>query len=461
MIKPQEGPQEAFLASEADITIYGGAAGGGKTWGLLAEPLRHIDNPHFNAVIFRRNAVQVRNEGGLWDASMRIYPIFGANPRGQMLEWTFPSGAVVRFAHLENENTVLSYQGAEIVLLGFDELTHFSQGQFFYMLSRNRTTCGVRPYVRATCNADSGSWVARLVEWWVDQSTGLAIPERSGILRWMVRINDEIRWGDTRQEMLDRFGADCEPKSFTFISSSLFDNQILVRADPGYLANLKALPKVDRERLLYGNWKISPSAGNAFRREWVDVIDAAELPPALTKVRGWDLAATPVTTESPDPDFTVGVLMGRDRENGHIYVIDGRSLRATAGGVEDAVANTAAQDGRDTIVSMPQDPGQAGKSQCLVYAKRLLRYRLRTSLESGDKETRFGPFSSACEHGNVTFVRGGWNAEFFDILEQFPTPGIHDDHADACSRAYNELLEERSPMRINPLALNRPFMMRR
>src|SRR5690554_534113 len=72
---PQAGPQEQFLKSKADIAIYGGAAGGGKTWALLLEPLSHIANPGFGGVIFRRTTVQVRNEGGLWDESARMYPL--------------------------------------------------------------------------------------------------------------------------------------------------------------------------------------------------------------------------------------------------------------------------------------------------------------------------------------------------------------------------------------------------
>src|ERR1700761_7399943 len=99
-ISPQPGPQMAFLASPADIAIYGGAAGGGKTWALLMEPLRHVANPDFGAVVFRRTTVQVRNPGGLWDESAKLYPLAGGAPKSHALEWRFPSGAKVRFSHL-------------------------------------------------------------------------------------------------------------------------------------------------------------------------------------------------------------------------------------------------------------------------------------------------------------------------------------------------------------------------
>lgn len=84
--RPQDGPQMAFLASRADICIYGGAAGGGKTWALLYEGARHADIKGFTGIIFRRNTVQVGNPGGLWDESMKMYPSFKARPIQQTLE---------------------------------------------------------------------------------------------------------------------------------------------------------------------------------------------------------------------------------------------------------------------------------------------------------------------------------------------------------------------------------------
>src|SRR5262245_2745167 len=103
-IRPQPGPQEAFLASSADITIYGGGAGGGKTFGLLREPLRHIRNAQFGAVVFRRTSPQIRNKGGLWDESQKLYPLLGAESRESVLDWRFPSAATVKFSHLQYDS---------------------------------------------------------------------------------------------------------------------------------------------------------------------------------------------------------------------------------------------------------------------------------------------------------------------------------------------------------------------
>lgn len=453
-LSPQDGAQRQFLASSADIVFYGGAAGGGKTWALIAEPLRHIKRPGFTAVIFRRNATQIFNPGGLWDEAFKLYPYFGGTPKLQRTEWVFPSGAYVRFGHLSEENTVYNWQGSQNCLICFDEITHFSESQFTYMLSRNRSVCGVKPYIRATCNPDADSWVKRYISWWINADNGYPIKERSGIVRYIARIDNEVKFAEKVEDLTSLYGSDCMPKSITFIPASLYDNKILMEANPDYLANLKGLSKVERERLLYGNWKIQPTAGNNFRREWVKVIEPEELPSKLHFVRGWDLAGTPVTPESPDPDYTTSVLMGKDNETGIIYVIHGFSMRDTPGKVEDAIANLSAQDGITTTVSLPQDPGQAGKAQCAAFSKKLARFHVKTSPESGDKEIRFRPFSAACEHGNVVFVRGDWNSEFFDYLEKFKTDGVHDDHADAMSRAYNTLQEGNGPMQINPAVLS-------
>lgn len=439
-IQPQQGPQERFLSSKADIAIYGGAAGGGKSWALLLEPLRHVTtNPEFSAVFFRRNTVQVRNPGGLWDESAKLYPIAGGSPVQHVLEWKWAKGGRVKFAHLEHDSTVYDWQGAQIPLICFDELTHFTKSQFFYLLSRNRSMCGVKPYVRASTNPDADSWVAEFIAWWISPETGLPIPERSGVVRWFVRINDSIQWGDSVEEIRERFGQDQEPKSVTFIAAKLSDNKALMAADPGYSANLKAQSAVERARLEDGNWKIRPAAGLYFRRQWVEVVDA--VPAGLDIVRYWDLAATE-KTDMNDPDWTVGIKLGADRQTGLWYVLGAVRMRESPLKVEQAIINTAKADSASVRIGLPQDPGQAGKSQAQYMVRQLAGYNASTRPERGDKVTRFGPFSAQCEAGNVKFLRGAWNDDVFTSLEGFPD-AAHDDDADACGGAFGMFVDNK------------------
>jgi hypothetical protein len=119
------------------------------------EPLRHIANENFGGLIFRRTSPQITNEGVLWDEAGKLYPLLAGNPRIGNLECRFPSGASVSFRHLQHEATKFDWQGAQIPFIGFDELTHFTKSQFFYMLSRNRSTCWGSALHPATCNADA------------------------------------------------------------------------------------------------------------------------------------------------------------------------------------------------------------------------------------------------------------------------------------------------------------------
>lgn len=237
-------------------------------------------------------------------------------PLSHTLEWKFGAGAVVRFAHLENESSVLNWQGSEIPLLGFDELTHFSQNQFFYMLSRNRSMCGVRPYVRATTNPDADSWVAEFISWWINQDTGFPISERSGKIRWFIRLNDKFIWADSAQSLIAEYGDKVQPKSVTFIAASIYDNKLLMDKDPGYLANLMALDSVQRERLLEGNWKIRRRLVGMFKESWIKF---AEIRPSTLNVY---IMCDPASSKKKKSDNTAMAVIGVDAARNK-YLLDG------------------------------------------------------------------------------------------------------------------------------------------
>lgn len=431
-LSPQPGPQYDFLECNADICIYGGAAGSGKTFAVLMEPIYHLHVKHFGAVIFRRNSTMVRNQGGLWDTSMSIYPNprLGGQPKETTLEWDFPAGTSIKFAHLQYESDVLSWQGAQIPLIIFDELTHFTRSQFFYMLSRNRSTCGVKPYIRATTNPDAGSWVREFIDWWIDPNTGLAIPERSGKIRYFIQLNDEIIWGESKAALHAKY-PECLPKSFTFISASIFDNKKLLAADPGYLANLHALPRVERERLLNGNWNIKPSAGLYFQKGYFEIVDA--IPVTKDKVRYWDRAATK-KTDTNDPDFTVGIKLEKDINN-IIYITDLVRLQDSPLGVQTVIKNTAIRDGISVRIGIEEDPGQAGISEADHLARLLQGFNVKRNRVMKDKVTRASPVSAQAEAGTIKVLRAKWNDDFFRELENFPE-GKHDDIVDSLSGGF-------------------------
>jgi len=248
-----------FADCQADIAIYGGQAGGGKTWALVFEPLKYMKVKDANASIFRRTFSDITNQGGLWDEAYQMYTELGAKPNNKQYSFTFKGGLQVKFCHLQTEEDKYNYKGAQIAIILFDELTSFTETQFWYLMSRNRTKSKIKPYIRATTNPDATSWVLKLVEWWIDDN-GYAIPERSGVIRYFIYKENELIWGDTPEELNERFPEEM-PLSFTFIPASLDDNPILMDSDPMYKAKLMNMPKVERERLLGGNWKIVDDEG--------------------------------------------------------------------------------------------------------------------------------------------------------------------------------------------------------
>ena len=435
--RPQKGPQEFFLTSPADIVIYGGAAGGGKSYALLLEGLRHMENPGYEGVIFRQSYPMLINPGGLWSEANKIYSHFNATPRLTDLSWTFKSGAKMRFSYLDHDTDVNKWQGSQICFLAFDELTHFSKHQFFYMLSRNRSLCGARPYVRATCNPDPDSWVREFISWWIGED-GLPIKSRCGRIRLFVRRGDKLFFGDTEEELSKQVSdySPNESKSLTFISANLHDNAVLMKADPGYVANLKALPRVQREALLHGNWNVRATAGNFFRREWFHVCDA--LPAGLQFVRYWDRAAT-AKTESNNPDFTAGVKMAKDNE-GRLFITDLRHFQGSPLEVVTAIKVMASQDGHACKIGLEQEPGSSGKFEVSYFIRSLLGYIVRPYPATKDKVTRAGPFSSQVQAGNVWVLRAAWNEEFFSEMENFPEDK-HDDIVDAASGAFSMIAD--------------------
>ena len=279
-IEPQVGYQQIALSSKADIVIGGAAAFVGKTFALLLDPLRHVTIPGFGGVIFRRTSVQIRNEGGLWDTSVKLYPLLNAEPRESSLDWKFPSGAKISFRHLEFEKNKYDWQGAQIPFLGFDELTHFTESMFFYLLSRNRSGCGVKPYVRATCNPDPESWVYKLISWWIDADTGFPILERRGVVRYFIKYGHDYIWGDNYDEVYDKAEHIIKPmmedsglkkedfiKSVTFVSGSIYDNKMGLQNDPSYPGNLLSQDEDTRRQLLEGRWKISNSPMDIYEHD--------------------------------------------------------------------------------------------------------------------------------------------------------------------------------------------------
>ena len=173
----------------------------------------------------------------------------------------------------------------------------------------------------------------------------------------------------------------------------------------------------------------APKDGGTFKPANIQIIDA--LPHGIKWIRGWDLASTVKKTS----DYTSSTKLGI--KDGVTYIAEVHRFKGTPDEVEDTITQKANLDGRDTLISLPQDPGQAGVYQKNALSRALSGYTFEFTPESGDKQTRASPFASQVNVGNVKMSRGEWNDEFIKEMQIFPN-GKHDDMIDSTSRAYNK-----------------------
>jgi len=260
----------------------------------------------------RRTMPQITNVGGLWDEAREIYSRAGATIKEQAHRAVFKSGAYISFSQMQHESDKYNYQGAQIPLIIFDQLEQFTESQFWFMMARNRSTCPVMPYIRASANPDPDGWLKKIISWWL-KPDGSPDHEKSGVVRYFIRRAGDVIWADNRTD----FTIEEDPKSFTFIFSSIYDNQELLRKNPEYLGNLKNLEDHERSALLDGNWNAVQRRGNVFQ------------PPNFTDKKDWQ---NKKIVGYYDPAFTddsgdYSALTIGYEENGEINIIIGEVWR--------------------------------------------------------------------------------------------------------------------------------------
>ena len=257
VFKANEGPQTDFLAAGELDVLYGGAAGGGKSYAMLVDPLRYVHKSAHRALILRRSMPELRE---LIDKSRELYPRAVAGCKFREVEklWNFPSGAKIEFGFLERDADVYRYQGQAYSWIGFDEITHLpTEFGWNYLASRLRTTDPeIVPYLRCTANPGGvgATWVKKR---YIDPY----VPNESFV----------GKDGLTRK----------------FIPARLDDNPHLAN-DGRYEQMLKALPEVQRKQLLEGNWDISEGAAFTEFDVELHVIPPFEIPISWERVKGID-----------------------------------------------------------------------------------------------------------------------------------------------------------------------------
>ena len=453
-VRPQ--PKQAlFLSNSADICIYGGARGGGKTTGMLMEASRHSRNKKFGVVWFRRSMPEIIREGGVWDEAHKLWSWCAKfNENEHTLR--FYNGARITFAQIQYDQSTSEWLGAQIGLLCFDQLETFSEKQFFDLLAANRSMSGVRPYVRATCNPEPG-WLCDFapektgfLSYWISED-GYADLSKIGKIRYFVRRDGQLFWADTAQELIDKYPGE-QPKSVSFIVSTVFDNQILLQQNPEYLASLMAQDHVTRERWLGdakrgGNWKIREKSGNVFDRNWFKVIYPKDLPnEPYQEVRFWDLAATEKKIGKRDPDHTSGTKMRYYKGKNLFVIMDVVDAQIEPAATDELMWGTACGDGFLCRVRWEREGGASGVRDGYNIVTKLHGFDAEGIPSQGDKIQRAKPLATQAKAGNVVLLYGEWNESFKNQLHSFPE-GRHDDECDSASSCFNCLMERKKTVR--------------
>lgn len=469
-VKPKERPvfapcslrQKLILIDDTtDIILCGGGAGGGKSRTCLVKALKYINDPEGRVLIVRQTYPQLKISGGLVDESKKIYRYFGGVLNKQSLTWTFPNGATIQFAAIPDD--LSEWQGMQVTNILVDEAAEFQQHEILFLIGRMRGA-GYEGKISLlmTCNPKRDSFLFNWVEYSLGDD-GVPGEDTAEKIRWFFTHENDVKFADSEEELwikaqeyglvkagpgIPREHVTYHPMTFRFIPLTIYDNPILIKNNPGYLAKLSSAPRVDKLRFLYGSWTARATGSGYFRREWTPIVEPHEVPPnVMSRVRSWDLAASEKSETNPDPDWTAGVKMSRDKF-GIYYIEHVNRFRRLTDKVLTEIVKTAESDGKDDCtVTIPKDPGAGGKTANAFFARTLAENGIAArsipiSGHSG-KLKRFLPFCTLAESGAVRIVRGDWNEDYLTELEYFEgNREDKDDQVDATSDAFNTLAKE-------------------
>lgn len=444
--------------------------------------LLYVDDPNFIGFVIRKNATDLKGAGGAFDEAIEMYSKYDPKMTytKQPMEIKFSTGAKIYFTGLDGEAGMKALQGKQISAIMLDEATHFTEEEIVWAESRLRTKANMTPNIWLTCNPDMDSviftWIkdfylyplghfedGELVE-------GRADPTKDGIIRYYLKVGNITEWASTKEELLERFGdrfpkdkktgkTTASPKSFTFISATCLDNPPLLEANPDYVSTLASLPRITRERLLFGNWFAREEGAGYFKRQWTPLVSPPNESDVKMRVRCFDTAMSVPSEKMPDPDYTVGVLIAALKSGGYV-VEDVKRFRMRAGEVEQEIMRIVQDDIDYYGVSkyrayLPQDPAGAGiavrNHQAKLFASNGIPIRFIKVGSQQSKLKRFEPFSASAENGLISVCKADWNEAYFHELEAFDgtRKRIHDDQVDATSDAFNVVSTSRELPKIS------------
>lgn len=436
--------------------------------------LRFADDPNYKAYCIRKNSSAIMASGGLFWEAVELYSKFDPKLKIKLKDQklVFSSGAEVSFSHYENDTAAKKYQGIQISNIFYDEVTHAdNEEQLWWLWSRLRSNAKNTHSMWWSCNPDNSHWVLKYAMWYLypegHELAGRPDPSKNGIVRYLLRINGELVWGDTPEELIEKHGNpklshdhedQVKPISFQGLFGTIDDNPPLKESNKLYKSNLEALPRLERERLLHGNWFAKPENSSYFSRENMpELTQAPDSSEFMRIVRVYDFAGTLPHDGNRSPDYFASVKMGRLKAGGYV-ILDVTRTRITFGDWKAHIMSNAYRDGHAVEIILPEDPNAASKAATSLLARAINEegYTAKMRRSALGKLDSFRPFAAVAELGSISIVKNCandlWNKitannEFFyRELENFDGTrksgeAGHDDMVDCCSSAFTYLAQ--------------------
>ena len=445
---PKSQKQYDFIWSDTDITIFGGAAGSGKSYNGLLRFLRYINEPLYRGFIIRKTQSSMKQ--GIFRDAIRLFTAWEKKIRVNRNEMTitFPSGAILIFKGLDGQDSIDYLQGQEISGALVDEATQIKYDEISWLMTRLRSNADVKPTVWFTGNPDPDSFICEWIKWYLfpektyqkdDKGNTIDVggrpdPDKNGAVRWYYVIGGQRYWDTDKERLTETYkhllDERQKPMSFRFIGATCLDNPVLLKQQPNYLSNLLNKSIIEVERLYRGNWFIREQGAGFWKNEWCRVLKTfphAEDPDdkIIKRVRCWDLAFTEPHDANPDPDYTVGVLMAQTK-NGYYIVEHIVRERLRVGALYKYICEVAQKDYEMYGIVpqyIPEDP--ASGKVTFAFAKQYLMQNGIVAVnkvigsKTSNKLERFKNFAAASENGAVYIMEADWNMVYFKELESF------------------------------------------
>lgn len=351
----------------------------------------------------------------------------------------------------------------------YDEATHAEEEDIWWLWSRLRSDAKNVHGLVLSCNPDNASWLLKYAMWYLYPEghgfAGRPDPDKNGKVRYLLRIGGDIVWGESRKELIEKYGnpaldidheSQIKPISFQGLFGTIDDNPPLKKSNPLYKSNLESLPRLDRERLLCGNWFARVENSTYFDRSTCpELITPPPYSDFVRIVRAYDFAGTLPHDGNRNTDYFASVKMGK-LKNGNYVILEVLRTRITFGDWFSHILENAKRDGQFVDVILPEDPNPASKAATTILARSLNEEGLscRMKRSSLGKLDSFRPFAASAELGIISVVKDCatdlWNKIqnnndfFYKELEAFDGKrrsgeAGHDDMADCASLAFTTL----------------------